>query len=290
MKKHEASSSMRSWLRQLEAPQCFRVVEMRVVLSVMLVVALPAFGQDFSAPPLVEADTVDPAQGQVLRPPAINNAPLNPNAQPQPLPTRVPGTLQPQAPQPPPSGVQNPYGNAQQEPYANPYANPSASPQAQQPPPGTVQQQTPPTVNPRLFRIGMSALFGAGFGTATAIAGGFLGGEFLRPGLTVIGNIWTGGAIGFAIGAPIGVLVSGLLFKGDAPWWAPILGDLIGVAAGIGTVAIGGPNALSTTFIFPLLGSIIGYEVGSRDDATVAPTVTVLPQGQGAVAGVQGRW
>ncbi len=233
--------------------------------------------QDFSAPPMVQADTVDPSQGRVIPPPVITNAPLDPNLQlpaSQPLPTRVPGTLQPQAPQAPQPNYELPQ-----------------NPQTPQTPrqPGTVQRAEP-VANPRFVRIGMSALLGAGIGTATAIIGGFVGGEYLRPGITSIGNIWTGGAIGFAVGAPIGVLVSGLLFRGDAPWYAPMVGDLLGAALGAAAVAFGGPDALSATFALPLLGSIIGYEIGSVDDVTVAPTVTVLPSGGGAIVGAQGRF
>jgi len=245
---------------------------MRAVLLIPMALAGVAAAQDFSAPPLVQADVVDPSQGRIIAPPVVANAPLDPSLQPQgsqPLPSTVPGTLQPQAPQAPQPNYQVPQGGPQQ--------------------PGTVQQAEP-IANPRFVRIGMSALLGAGIGTATAIIGGFVGGEYLRPGLTSIGNIWTGGAIGFAIGAPIGVLVSGLLFRGDAPWYAPVLGDLLGAAVGAAAVAFGGPDALSATFALPLLGSIIGYEVGSSDDATMAPTLSVLPRGQGATVGVQGRW
>jgi len=247
---------------------------MRLLFLVAMVISSVAAAQDFSAPPLVQADTVDPNQGRTIPMPVITNAPLDPTTQlpaSQPLPTQVPGTMQPQAPQAP-------------QPNYRLFQN-QQNPQQ----PGTVQRAEPVT-NPRFVRIGMSALLGAGIGTATAIIGGFVGGEYLRPGITSIGNIWTGGAIGFAIGAPIGVLVSGLLFRGDAPWYAPILGDLLGAAVGAAAVAFGGPDALSATFALPLLGSIIGYEIGSVDDVTVAPTVTVLPSGGGAIVGAQGRF
>jgi hypothetical protein len=123
-----------------------------------------------------------------------------------------------------------------------------------------------------------------------AIAGGFLGGEYLRPGLTPIGNIWTGGALGFAVGAPLGVLLSGVLFGGDAPWYAPILGDLVGSAVGVVAIAFGGPDALAAAFVLPLAGSVVGYEVASSDTAMVRPMISALPRQQAAVAGIQGRF
>lgn len=273
MKKHEGAPSMCASLGFRHGPQCFRVVVMRALLLVVMVGGV-ASAQEFSPPPMVQADIVDPNQGRELQPPVIANAPLDPNTltpAPQSLPTQPSGTLQPQAPQAPQPNYQLP----QQ--------------QNGQPQPGTVQRAEP-VANPRFVRIGMSALLGAGFGTITSIIGGFVGGEYLRPGITSIGNIWTGGAIGFAVGAPIGVLVSGLIFRGDAPWWAPILGDLVGAAVGAGAVALAGPDALSATFVLPLLGSIIGYEMGSADDATVAPTVTMLPGRSGAIVGVSGRF
>jgi hypothetical protein len=257
---------------------CFQVLVMRAVL-VSLVLATSALAQEFSPPPLVQADP-DPQQPQqVLQPPSISNAPLDPNAPPpraQPLPNQVPGTITPQAPQQAPT----PQWEVPQQ---------QAEQTAQ--PPGTVQNATPPSSNPRLVRIAMSLLIGAGVGTVTGIAGGFIGGEYLRPGITPIGNIWTGGAIGFAIGAPVGVLISGALFRGNAPWYAPIVGDLLGAAIGAVAIAFGGPEALSASFALPLLGSVIGYEMGSADDgATVTPTATLLPNGRGAMVGLAGRF
>jgi hypothetical protein len=227
------------------SPQCFQVVVMMRLALLIAVISTTAGAQGFSAPPMVQADTVDPSQGRVITAPVIANAPLDPNTQ-VPLP------------------------HEQQQPRT--------------------QQHAEAAANPRFARICMSALLGAGLGTATAIIGGFLGGEYLSPWVTSIGNIWTGGAIGFAVGAPIGVLVSGLLFRGDAPWYAAVLGDLLGAAVGVATVAFGGPDALPITFALPLLGSIIGYEVGSSDDVTMAPTATVLPSGSGAMVGAQGRF
>jgi hypothetical protein len=267
--------------------QSIRVVVMRSLLFIAVVLARVATAENFPPPPLVQADVVDPSQGRPIPMPVITNQPIDPTQQqqqqgqpaPQPLPGRVSGTLAPQAPmQPPPPSYSIP-----DQPQTQ--AQVPSAPQ----PPGAVQHAQP-TVNPRLLRIGMSALLGAGVGTVTAIAGGFIGGEYLRPGITPIGNIWTGGAIGFAIGAPIGVLISGALFRGDAPWYAPILGDLLGAAVGAAAVAFGGPDALSATFALPLLGSIIGYEVGSSEDATVTPSVTMLPGRSGAVVGVSGRF
>lgn len=250
---------------------------MRIAVLLVLTFAAVARAQEFSAPPLVQADVVDPSQGRTIAPPVITNAPLDPNTQtpaPQPLPSRPSGTLQPQAPAP-------------IQPDFSAYPQPGQPGQPTQP--GTVQRSEP-EVNPRLVRVGMASVLGAAIGTVAAVAGGFIGGEYLRPGLTPIGNIWTGGAIGFAIGAPVGVLIAGALFHGNAPWYAPILGDLLGAAVGAAAVAFGGPDALSATFVLPLLGSVIGYEVGSAEDARVAPVLSVLPGGRGGVVGVQGRW
>jgi hypothetical protein len=258
MKKREARSSM--W------------VSMRTVVAALCCWALASAAQEFSPPPLVQADTVDPSQGREIPRPVITNQPIDPNhpvpqqQAPQPLPSNVGGTLQPQPPPPP---------NAAPFPAAERV--------------GTVQRSRELAGSPRLVRIGMSTLLGAGVGTALAIVGGFVGGEYLRPGLTSIGNVWTGGAIGFAVGAPLGVLIAGALFEGDAPWYAPILGDLLGAGLGAAAIAFGGPDLLAAPFTLPLAGSIVGYEIASNDSATVAPTVALLP-GRGAMVGVQGRW
>jgi hypothetical protein len=276
VKKREAPSSMCVFSCHHGRPSSFQVLVMRAAFSSLFVAQL-ALAQAFSPPPLVQAEPDPNEPQQVLQPPAIANQPLDPNAQPprqQPLPNQVPGTLTPQPPQQAPTPQWEVPQNAQPTQQA----------------PGTVQTQAPPTSNPRLMRIGMSLLLGAGVGTVTAIAGGFIGGEYLRPGLTPIGNIWTGGAIGFAIGAPVGVLISGALFRGNAPWYAPIVGDLIGAAIGAAAIAFGGPEALSAAFALPLLGSVIGSEVASADDATVTPTATILPNGRGGVVGVSGRF
>lgn len=226
---------------------------------------------------MVQADVVDPSQGRTIEAPRITNQAIDPSqpspqqAAPQPLPSSVGGTLQPQ---PPPQPGQPDYSAPAQ--------------------PGTVQRaHSSGLPNARLMRIGMATLIGGGIATATAIAGGFIGGEYLRPGITSIGNVWTGGAIGFALGAPIGVLIAGMAFQGDAPWYAPILGDLVGAGVAVIALAFGGPSMLATPFTLPLAGSIVGYEIASSDDAsqpTVAPVVSLSPDRQGGMIGVQGRF
>ncbi len=189
--------------------------------------------------------------------------------------------------------TEQPVGVLQPPTIANALIDPNAPQPLPQPLPRQVPAATteqPVQRNGRLTRIGASLLIGGGLGAASAIVGGFVGGEYLRPGITSIGNIWTGGAIGFAIGAPIGVLISGLAFDGNAPWWAPVLGDALGAAVGAVAIAFGGPDAMPAVFALPLLGSIVGYEAGSADSASMSPSVTVLPGGRGAVAGVSGRW
>lgn len=232
---------------------------MRFLLLLTVIASTAGAQEDFGPPPMVQADVVDPRQGQVLTPPAISNQPIDPSLVQQPLPSRVPGTLTPQP--------------AQTSPVAT-----------------TVTRREEPSVNPRLLRAGMAALLGAGLGIATGIAGGFLGGEYLRPGLTSVGNIHTGGLAGFAIGAPLGVMIAGALFHGDAPWYAALLGDLIGTAAGIACIGLAGPDALSLGYLLPLAGSVVGYELGSVEDTRVVPTVTMTPGGQGATVGVRGTW
>ncbi|MCA3016509.1 MAG: hypothetical protein INH41_29350 [Myxococcaceae bacterium] len=223
------------------------------VLSILL--AASALAQEFSPPPLVQAEPEPGPPAQVLQPPSISNPPLEPGV----VPTAAPA----------PGAV--------------------AAPQAR-PPPGTVQAAEVPSNNPRLLRAGVSLLLGAAVGTATAVAGGFIGGEYLRPGVTPVGNIMTGGAIGFALGVPVGVLISGALLRGNAPWYAAIVGDLVGAALGAVAVAFGGPEALPAAFSLPLFGAVIGSEVASDDEARVTPTAVILPNGRGGALGLSGRF
>ena len=81
MKKHEVLPSLWARLSRSRGPECFQVVVMRLLLLIALLTSTAATAQDFSAPPLVQADTVDPSQGRIIPPPVITNAPLDPNTQ-----------------------------------------------------------------------------------------------------------------------------------------------------------------------------------------------------------------
>jgi hypothetical protein len=254
VKKREATPSHGVLSPSPAGPSWFRALAMRAALLSVLVAAR-ALAQEFSPPPLVQAEPLPGPPAQVLQPAGISNPPIDPSAL----------------------------------PAAPPAAGTVAGPQVR-PPPGTVQAAEPPSSNPRLLRAGVSLLLGAALGTASAVAGGFIGGEYLRPGVTPIGNIMTGGAIGFALGVPVGVLISGALLRGNAPWYAAIVGDLIGAALGAAAVALGGPEAMAAAFTLPLFGAVIGSEVASDDAARVTPAAVILPNGRGGALGLSGRF
>jgi hypothetical protein len=133
----------------------------------------------------------------------------------------------------------------------------------------------------RPFRIGMSLLFGAASGAALGLAGGAVGAaaipaDSVRP----LSHTWLGAGLGFAIGAPLGVLLSGWLFDGDGAWWAAVLGDLAGLAAGAAATLLGGPQGTPLMFALPLGGSVLGYEFSSHASRTaVVPVVSLGPGG-----------
>lgn len=114
----------------------------------------------------------------------------------------------------------------------------------------------------RGFRIGMSLLFGAGAGSALAVAGGLIGGASpANPKLQPLGNVWAGASVGFAVGAPLGVLLAGWLFGGHGAWWAVALADLVGFGLGALSVVFGGTAGTPLLFALPLGGSVLGWEV-----------------------------
>jgi hypothetical protein len=164
-------------------------------------------------------------------------------------------------------------------PVAEPSAPPLVSPEADAP--GAEQEgpplplQRPPANPPRLevlepeppgrgLRIGMSLLIGAGAGAALAVAGGFIGAASpAHPKLQPLGNTWAGASVGFAVGAPAGVLLAGLLFKGNGAWWATLVADVLGFGLGALAVALGGTAGTPLLFALPLGGSVLGYELTS---------------------------
>ena len=110
------------------------------------------------------------------------------------------------------------------------------------PPPPEVANPLPPPEEPgRLVRVGMALLIGGGAGALTAFGGGLIGAAAIRnEAVQPVGNVWTGAALGFALGAPVGVIFAGWLFDGDGAWWATVLGDLAGLVVGAATALLGG--------------------------------------------------
>jgi hypothetical protein len=162
--------------------------------------------------------------------------------------------------------------------------------QPEAPPPGPELAAAPVDEPGRPLRIAMAVLFGAASGAALAVAGGFIGRATIRSAsVQPLGSTWTGAGAGFAVGAPVGVLLAGWLFDGDGAWWASVLGELAGVAAGAGAVLFGGVEGVPLLFALPLAGSVLGYEFSSHGSRTqVAPTLSLGPGG--GSLGVRGRF
>ncbi len=166
---------------------------------------------------------------------------------------------------------------------------PTEVPPAPQLPPVPVVPQrvasppVPPEEPGRALRIGMSLLIGGGAGLVVGVGGGFVGAAAIRnDAVQPIGNVWTGAAIGFCIAAPVGVLLAGWLFDGDGAWWATVLGDLAGLAAGAAATLFGGVEGIPLLFVFPLAGSVLGCESSSgasRSHPALTPVATMGPGG-----------
>lgn len=144
----------------------------------------------------------------------------------------------------------------------------------------------------RAARVGMSLLLGSGAGALAAVAGGFVGVAGIRDdAVRPVGNLWIGASIGFALGLPLGVMLAGWLFDGDGAWWATILGDLAGLAAGAAAALLGGSEGVPLLFAFPLAGAVLGYETSSspsRSRPSVTPVARLGPGG--GSLGLAGRF
>jgi hypothetical protein len=225
------------------------------------VVALPGWAQSapYDAPPLVEEE--NPGTQDMSPPPLppVDPAPMPTVAAPQPVDT-------PTAPPP----ETTPDGLLKPRAIANAPLGPQGPPMVEDEPPG------------RGVRIATGLLFGAGLGAAGALIGGLIGSaanhpEFASP----FGSTWVGAAAGFAVGAPIGVMLSGQLFDGDGSLWATLLGEALG--AGVSVLiglSGGGQESIPLFALLPLAGAVLGYELTSPSSRTqVMPQVSVGPRG-----------
>lgn len=127
--------------------------------------------------------------------------------------------------------------------------------------------EQPPTAAPeedttgRLTRLGLGALGAAVVGTGVGLGLGF---AVPGPSVSPLGPRWTMGAVGFAVGAPVGLLVAQWLLGGKGAWWAAIAGDVLGFAlGGLVSWATGGPEGIPLAFVLPLAGALLGYELSS---------------------------
>lgn len=144
----------------------------------------------------------------------------------------------------------------------------------------------------RALRVAMGVLFGAVAGASGAIAGTVIGATALPDAaLQPLGAAGTGSAIGFALLAPLGVLLSGWLFDVDGSVWATLLGDLVGAGAGALAVWLGGSAGAPLLYGLPLAGSVLGYEVTSpAAKSLVKVSASVMPLRDGALLGVAGAF
>jgi hypothetical protein len=138
----------------------------------------------------------------------------------------------------------------------------------------------------------MALLIGGGAGALTAFGGGLIGAAAIRnEAVQPVGNVWTGAALGFALGAPVGVIFAGWLFDGDGAWWATVLGDLAGLVVGAATALLGGPEAIPLLFALPLGGSVLGYETSSSASSTHPRVTPVASLGaHGGTIGIMGSF
>lgn len=144
----------------------------------------------------------------------------------------------------------------------------------------------------RPLRILTGLLFGAGAGALGAVAGGFAGRATLPDtSLQPVGATWAGAAIGFAVAAPVGVLLSGRLFDGDGSALATLVGNFVGLGLGVGATLAGGQDGTPLLFALPLVGAVLGYEVTSpAARSLVKVSASVTPSREGALVGLAGVW
>jgi hypothetical protein len=138
----------------------------------------------------------------------------------------------------------------------------------------------------RALQIGLGLAGGAVAGVGLAAVG-----AVALPSLTLtpLGRGWTGAALGFAVGVPIGVLVAGWLLKDGGAWWATVLGDLGGLAIAAVATFVGGPQGAPLLFVLPLGGAVLGAQLTSTGPAASVVPVATFGPGSGTI-GVIGRW
>jgi hypothetical protein len=128
---------------------------------------------------------------------------------------------------------------------------PAAPPSLATPPapmstePASTEQEDPS----RWPRIGMGLLLGAASGAAGGVAGGFIGAATINDGaVQPLGRTLLGAGIGFALLAPVGVLLAGRFMDGDGAWWATMLGDVGGLLVGALAGLLGGAETVPMLF------------------------------------------
>ncbi len=136
---------------------------------------------------------------------------------------------------------------------------------------GPDDDEGPLVASSRGKRVLFSVLFGTLAGAGGALVGGLVG-ETLEPGAQrVQRGVWLGGAVGWSLGLPFGVLASGAAFRGTGGVFPMLLGELLGALLGAATVALaGGFEALPILGVATLAGAIVGYEVSSAPARTAS--------------------
>ncbi len=118
--------------------------------------------------------------------------------------------------------------------------------------------ETPPNL---LGRMALELTGGLVLGAALAVGGGLVGPSLLKgDAVQPIGSRWTAASVGFALGAPLGVLITGALLKVKGSVVATVLASLAGAAVGALAVWLAGTDGTPLLFALPLAGSVIGWE------------------------------
>lgn len=107
---------------------------------------------------------------------------------------------------------------------------------------------------------------------------------------------------GAAVGSWLGTSIAGIWFGGKGGHWvATLLGALGGSAVSLLLNAVIAPSSeesglrMAMMVLLPVGGGVIGYEVGQALSFApwmkrVAPAISITGDGQGAIAGVAGRF